>query len=131
MIAQAGDTHKPIGKLPAKKPPPWLLCANWRVHVQTVCQDTHTSKKIIRQTARFYVIYIRASLFFFIWFLSFKSPAEIVFFRFPKKLIESFFGRGDDDDILTLFGVIGLISLFLFLIFISFAKRRCASIQKR
>jgi hypothetical protein len=40
-----------------------------------------------------------------------------LFFSLPKKLIESFFGRGDDDDVLTLFGVIGLISLFPFFIF--------------
>lgn len=120
MIAQAGDTHKPIGKLPAKKTPPWLPCANRRVHVQTVCQDTHTSKKNHPPDRPFLRdLYSRVPFFLYlIFFVVQISREKIVFFPSQKKkLIESFLGGDDDDDVLTLFGVIGLISLFLFLNF--------------
>jgi hypothetical protein len=110
MIAQAGDTHKPIGKLPAKRTPHRDCLVPIDACMCKQCAKTHirAKKSSARPSVSTWFIFARFS-FLYLIFLSFKSPAEMFF---PSKKINWI--RGVDDDVLTLFGDIGLISLFLF-----------------
>jgi hypothetical protein len=84
MIAQAGDTHKPIGKLPAKKNPTvTAVCQLTRACANSVPRHTYEQKNHPPDRPFLRDLYSRVSFFLYLIFVVQISRGNC-FFLFQK-----------------------------------------------